>query len=73
MADKMSGAKHFAADTVQRQVSKLKTRYNKFETNLTERKKIVMGSVQLHNNMDEVWHTRTALGSSMHLCEPKDT
>lgn len=54
MADKMSGAKHFAADTVQRQVSKLKARYNKFETNLTERKKIVMGSVQLHNNMDEV-------------------
>lgn len=54
MADKMSGAKHFAADTVQRQVSKLKTRYNKFETNLTERKNIVMGSIQLHTNMDQV-------------------
>ena len=53
----MSGSKHFAADTVQRQVSKLKTRYNKFETNLTDRRNIVKSSVKLHGTMDQVWHT----------------
>ena len=54
MADKMAGGNHFAADTVQRQVSKLKTRYSKFESNLSERRNIVLASVKLHEIMDQV-------------------
>ena len=54
MADRCTGANHFAADTLQRQVSRLSNRFSKFESLLDERRRVVDGSVRLHNCVHEV-------------------
>ena len=54
MADRCTGANHFAADTLQRQVSRLSSRFSKFEALLDERRRVVDGSVRLHNCVHEV-------------------
>lgn len=54
MADRCTGANHFAADTLQRQVSRLSSRFSKFEALLDERRRVVNGSVRLHNCVHEV-------------------
>ena len=54
MADRCTGANHFAADTLQRQVSRLSSRFSKFESLLDERRRVVDGSVRLHNCVHEV-------------------
>ena len=56
MADRFAGANHFAADSLQRQVSKLSARFSKFESYLGERSSIIHGSVRLHTCNTEWWH-----------------
>ena len=54
MADRFTGTNHFAAESLQRQVSKLSSKFSKFETLLAERRSIVHGSVRLHSSTHEV-------------------
>lgn len=54
MADRFTGAHHFAANSLQRQVAKLNSRFSKFESHLNERRKVVDGSMRLHTSVHEV-------------------
>ena len=54
MADRFAGKNHFAADTLQRQVAKLSTKFSRFETHLAERRRIVVGSLRFHTSHTEV-------------------
>ncbi|CAI8027448.1 Kalirin, partial [Geodia barretti] len=53
MADRFAGKSHFAADTLQRQVAKLSTKFSRFENHLGERRRIVVGSLRFHTSYKE--------------------
>ena len=54
MADRFAGSNHFAADTLQRQVAKISSKFSRFETHLAERRRIVVGSLRFHSSYTEV-------------------
>ena len=49
--DRYSGEQHFAADSMQRQVSKVSAKFAKFETKMAARRKIIEGSLRLHTSL----------------------
>ena len=54
MADRFAGKNHFAADSLQRQVAKLSSKFSRFENHLGERRRIVVGSLRFHTSYKEV-------------------
>ena len=50
-ADRYSGDQHFAADTMQRQVSKLSAKFSRFENKMAARRNIVESSLRLHTSL----------------------
>lgn len=50
-ADRYSGEQHFASDTMQRQVSKLSAKFNRFEGKMASRRNIIESSLRLHTSL----------------------
>lgn len=50
-ADRYSGDQHFAAETMQRQVSKLSSKFSRFEAKMSARRNIIEGSLRLHTSL----------------------
>ena len=50
-ADRYSGEQHYAAEGMQKQVSKLSAKFSKFETKMAARRSIIESSMQLHTSL----------------------
>ena len=68
MADRFAGKSHFAADTLQRQVAKLSTKFSRFENHLGERRRIVVGSLRFHTSYKEVRVRNSTQSFSLFFC-----
>ena len=50
-ADRYSGEQHFAAESMQKQVSKVSAKFSKFESRMSARRSIIEGSLRLHTSL----------------------
>ncbi len=50
-ADRYSGEQHFAADSMQKHVSKVSAKFSKFESRMAARRRIIEGSLRLHTSL----------------------
>ena len=52
-ADRFSGEQHYAADNIQKQVSKLSAKFTRFENKMAARRRILESSLQLHTSLGQ--------------------